>query len=79
MGTIQVDAATVRLYSDAEATQEIATANTNALTETGTDVAFADLTSRAVRVEIAAVSGAFNGETVASLAEVEVIARAEAP
>ncbi len=79
MGTIQVDAATVRLYRDAEATQEIATANTNALTDSGADVAFSDVTSRAVRVEFTAVSGAFNGETVASLAEVEVIARAEAP
>ncbi|MCE7988503.1 MAG: hypothetical protein DYG89_45680 [Caldilinea sp. CFX5] len=79
MGTIQVKGATVRLYSDAQANQEIVTADVGALTDTGADVLFPDITSRAVRVQITAVSGAFNGETVASLAEVEVIARAEAP
>jgi len=78
-GTIQINGATVRLYSDAEANQELVTADVGALTDGGTDVAFPDVTSRAVRVQITGVSGAINGETVASLAEVEVIARAEAP
>jgi hypothetical protein len=67
------------LYSDAQATQAIITADAGALTDSGIDVAFPDVTSRAVRVQITGVSGAFNGEAVASLAEVEVIARAEAP
>jgi hypothetical protein len=79
MGTIQVTGVNVQLYSDAQATQAIITADAGALTDSGIDVAFPDVTSRAVRVQITGVSGAFNGEAVASLAEVEVIARAEAP
>ena len=79
LGTLQVNGATVHLFSDPEATQEITKADTAALSDTGTTVVFADVTSRAVRVEITAMVGAFMGETVASLAEVEVIARAEAP
>lgn len=78
-GTIQVNGATVRLYSDTEANQEVGAADVGTLTDGGIDVAFPDVTSRAVRIQITAVSGTFNGETVASLAEVEVIARAEAP
>lgn len=78
ISTIQITGATVRLYSDVAATQEIAQASVGALTVSGTDVAFDQITSRAVRVEITGVTGTFENELVASLAEVEVIARAEA-
>lgn len=79
MGTITVESTAVYLYRDEAATQEVASAETGALAVSGTAVAFQDVTSRVVRVEITGVSGAFNNELVASLAEVEIIARAEAP
>lgn len=79
MGMIQVNSALVRLFSDVAATQEVANAGVGALTVDGTEVTFADVTSRVVRIETTDVSGAFAGELAASLAEVEVIARAEAP
>lgn len=75
---LQVTGATVHLYRDAAGTQEIAQNSTGTLSVSGTDVAFADVLARAVRVEITGVTGTFDGETVASLAEVEVIARGEA-
>ncbi len=75
---VQVTGATVRLYSDEAATQEITQNSSGQLSVSGTDVPFADVLARAVRVEVTGVSGTFDGETVASLAEVEVIARAEA-
>lgn len=74
---VQVTGATVHLYSDEAATQEIIQNATGQLSVGGTDVPFADVLARAVRVEITGVTGTFDGETVASLAEVEVIARAE--
>ena len=77
--SIQVSGATVRLYSDAGATQQVASATAGQLTVTGTDVAFADVRARVVRVEITGVSGTFYGAQVAGLAEIEVIARGEAP
>ena len=43
------------------------------LSETGTDVAFNNILTRVVRIEFTSVSG-----STAGLAEVEVIARAEA-
>jgi hypothetical protein len=42
-------------------------------------VPFAKVRARAVRVRIDDVSGTFYGMRVASLAEIEVIARGEAP
>jgi hypothetical protein len=77
--TLQVHSATVRLYSDQNGTVEVASQEVNQdLSVVGTDVAFDEVLTRVVRVEINNVSGTFYGETVASLAEIEVIARAEA-
>lgn len=70
---IQVENATIRLYSDAAAQNEVANQSTGPLATSGTDVAFADVRARVVRIEIDAVSG-----SAAGLAEVEVIARGEA-
>ena len=74
---VQVTGAIVRLYSDEAATQEITQNSSGQLSVSGTDVPFAEVMARAVRVEITGVTGTFDGEAVASLAEVEVIARAE--
>ena len=76
--TTQVEAATVVLYSDRAATQEVARQSVGALAVSGTDVAFADVYARAVRVIVNEVTGTFEGNEVACLAEVEVIARGEA-
>jgi hypothetical protein len=70
---IHVNNTTVRLYSDADGTQEVANNTSGPLSEWGTDVAFADIQARVVRIEFNSVSG-----YAAGLAEVEVIARAEA-
>jgi hypothetical protein len=63
-----VKATTVRLYSDASATTLVGESPSGAPSAGGTDVGFADVVSRAVRVHFTAVDGA-----EASLAEVEVI------
>ena len=76
--TLQVTSATVVLYADTAATQEVARQTVGQLAVSGTDVGFADLRARAVRVIINDATGTFEGNAVASLAEVEVIARAEA-
>ena len=70
--SIQVQEATVKLYSDAAARKQVARNSSGALSENGTDVTFNQVTARVVRIEINAVSGG-----VAGLAEVEVIARGE--
>ncbi len=41
----------------------------------GTDLSFADVTARSVRIEFRQMSGSFLGSSVAALSEVEVIAR----
>jgi hypothetical protein len=76
--SVQVNGATVRLYSDANATQQVASQSVGQLAVSGTAVAFADVRASVVRVEIGSVSGTFYGSQVASLAEVEIIARGEA-
>ena len=76
--TLQVQATTVILYSDAGATQEVARQSSGPLAVGGTDVAFADVKVWAVRVVVDGVSGRFEDLVVACLAEVEVIARGEA-
>mgnify|MGYP001220317825 CR=1 FL=1 len=78
ISTLQITGATVRLYSDAGATREVAQATAPALADSGTDVTFADIVARTVRVEISGVTGTFEEQLVASLAEVEVIAKAGA-
>ena len=70
---IQVQNTTVRLYSDAAGNNQVASKTSGNLSGSGTDVTFADVRARVVRIEFNSVSGASAG-----LAEVEVIARGEA-
>lgn len=74
---ITVNGATVRLYSDANGTNEVASSSVGQLSVTGTDVSFSDVTARVVRVEIDDVTGTFYGAESAGLAEIEVIARGQ--
>ncbi len=76
--SIAVQQATVRLYSDYAATNQVATATTGPLAVSGTDLPFNDVLVRSIRVEINSVTGTFLGSRAASLAEIEVIARGEA-
>ena len=76
--SLQVDQATVILYADAAATQEVGRKSANALLVSGTDITFPEVKVRAVRVVVDAIHGTFYGAKLASLAEIEVIARAEA-
>jgi len=76
--SLHVNSATVKLYSDAAGTTEVASQAAGVLSIAGTDVDFADVKARVVLVEIGSVSGTFYGMRVASLAEIEVIARGEA-
>ncbi|NWG07051.1 MAG: hypothetical protein HXY35_10260 [Chloroflexi bacterium] len=70
---IKVLDATVRLFSDTAATVEVASKNSGALTDTGTNVNFNEVLTRVVRIQFNSVNG-----NAAALGEVEVIARAEA-
>jgi WD40-like Beta Propeller Repeat len=76
--SIVVQSATVRLYSDAAGTVQVASKTVGPLSVLGTEVAFADVKARVVRVELNSVTGTFYGMHIASLAEVEVVARGEA-
>jgi hypothetical protein len=71
--SVRVLGTTVRLYSDNASTIQIASANSGALSETGTNVPFNDVRARVVRIYFTSVSG-----STAGLGEVEVIARGEA-
>lgn len=75
--SISVQSATVRLYSDANGSNQVASASTGQLSVSGTDVAFNDVTARVIRVEINNVTGTFYGARAAGLAEIEVIARGQ--
>lgn len=76
---LRVTGATVRLYGDTAATQAVASKTVNhGVSVSGTNVNFNDVRARVVRIEINGASGTFLNETVAGLAEVEVIARGEA-
>jgi hypothetical protein len=77
--SLQVQGAHVVLYADAGATQQVGTRRTGALSVSGTDVNFNDIRARVVQVNIAGMTGTFYGANVAGIAEIEVIARAEAP
>jgi hypothetical protein len=66
----QVNNATVRLYSDAAGTNQVASATSGSVSGSGTDVGFANVTVRAIRIELTSVSGRSAG-----LAEVEVIGK----
>ncbi len=77
--TLQVHAATVKLFSDTAATQEVGSQTISSnLSVSGTAVPFADVRARVIQVRIDSITGTFYGLAVASLAEVEVIARGEA-
>lgn len=76
--SVQVNSTSVRLYSDAAGTQEVANRTSGQVSVAGTDVAFNDMLARVVRVDISGVTGTFYGSKVASLAEVEVIASGNA-
>jgi hypothetical protein len=65
--------ATIRLYSDAAGTVEVASKNSGPLSDAGTNVDFPEVFTRVVRVQFISVSG-----NAAALGEIEVIARAEA-
>lgn len=77
--SLEVKAATVRLYSDGAASAEVAAEQASDVTVGGTDVPFGDVKARAVRIELDDVAGTFYGMHVAGLAEIEVLARGEAP
>ena len=70
---IQVQNATIRLFSDAGANTEVANNTSGPLSEWGTDVIFSEVRARVVRIEFNSVIG-----NAAGLAEIEVIARGEA-
>ncbi|MCG3207992.1 MAG: hypothetical protein FOGNACKC_01593 [Anaerolineae bacterium] len=77
--TLQVHKATVRLYQDAAATTLAAqTTVSKDISVSGTDVPFGNVLARVVEVKIDSITGTFYGMQVASLAEIEVIARGEA-
>lgn len=75
VSTLQVQAATVDLCADPRCGVAVATRSVGPLSAGGTDVAFGRETARAVRVRIDRVSGSFDGQPAAGLAEIEVIAR----
>ncbi len=77
--SIQVKAATVQLFSDTTASTEVARNTASNVTVAGTSVPFNDVKVRSIRITLDSVSGTFYGMQIAGLAEVEVIARAEAP
>jgi hypothetical protein len=79
--SIVVNQATVQLYADTAATQAVGGAKVvQNVQVTGTDATFSTpLTARVVRVKLDSVQGTFYGSQIASLAEIEVIARGEAP
>jgi hypothetical protein len=75
---LQVNNATVRIYSDEAGSVQVAQQQSGPLQVSGTDLTFQEVTARVIRIELNSVSGTFYGMNVAGLAEVEVIARAEA-
>jgi hypothetical protein len=77
--SLQVNSTRVTLYSDAAGTQQVGSQTTGGLSVDGTEVSFSDVKTRVVKVDITGMSGTFYGMSVASIAEIEVIARAEAP
>jgi hypothetical protein len=77
--SLQVQGAQVVLYADAGATQQVGVKTTGTLSVSGSDVDFQDVRARVVMVNITKMAGTFYGANVASVAEIEVIARAEAP
>lgn len=77
--SLQVQSAQVVLFADSGATQQVGAQTTGALSSSGTSVNFGDVRARVVQVNITGMTGTFYGAPAASIAEIEVIARAEAP
>jgi hypothetical protein len=73
--TVRVNRSTVRIYTQPGDTTPAYTTGTGVLSVEGTSVPVPDVVARKVRITIDDVSGTFYGAQVASLAEVEVIAR----
>jgi hypothetical protein len=73
--SVQVQSTTVQLCADTACNTVVAAGDSGVVTVSGTNVPFADVAARAVRVNITGVTGTFYGARVASLAEIEVIAR----
>lgn len=73
--SLQVEGSVVKLFRAPGDTVESARESSGPLAVSGTDVRFPDVTARRIRVEITSVSGTFYGARLASLAEVEVIAK----
>jgi hypothetical protein len=74
-----VHAATIRLYDDVGATNEVASASIGEVAVSGTGVQFADIVVRVIRVQIDSASGTFDGLHVVGLSEIEVIASGLVP
>jgi hypothetical protein len=77
--SLAVHAATIRLYDDVGATNEVASASIGEVAVSGTDVQFADIVVRVIRVQIDSASGTFDGLHVVGLSEIEVIASGLVP
>jgi hypothetical protein len=76
--TTEVQQARIRLYASLGAAQPVAERVIGPLSPTGTSAAFSDVRAVRVRVEPLQVTGLSGGRAVASLAEIEVIANANA-
>ena len=76
--SLHVAHATVKLYADTSASTVVALGAASDIAVTGTQVSFDDVVARVVRIELDDVIGTFYGLAVASLAEVEMVARGEA-
>jgi hypothetical protein len=75
--SLQVNEAVVRLLENSGGAER-ARRSVRALTASGTDIRFDDVTAQTVRIEFVDLSGTFNGASVAALNEVEVIGRGAA-
>jgi hypothetical protein len=76
--SILVRNATVCLYANSSSTTPLVCKSVGTLSVLGTDVAFTDVKARVVRITLDSVTGTFYGMRIASLAEIEVVARGEA-
>jgi hypothetical protein len=78
--SVQVESATVTLYSDKAGTNQVASIDVgplSAIPGQGTDVSFNNIQAQVVKVTINSAIGTFDGKTAASLSEIEVIASGE--
>ena len=70
--SLQVQSTNVKLMNGGT---QVAMQTSGKLAVTGTDVGFSDVTATVVRVEITGMTGTFYGAQVASIAEIEVVAK----